>query len=291
MIKNLSTLVHTIFMFKGPFSFSGNKSRIYKLYLQNTISKFSRVHEPFVGSGVCLYNSRGGGLGIDIDQNVVGLHNALAIEDFPKMVLDKYNQFFRDPDGRKDSYYKLRQDFNKSWKQEGLSQNNLDSLYILVQHSFNSLLRFGPNGFNVPWGDKKFDIQRIKEAQKIFLEKGIEVKHGDFRELDLDRIDRERDLIYIDPPYIASKYQYGGWTEKNDIEMFEWISLLDELDYKFILSNTLRHRGVENGLLHHFSEEYHTKVVKMTYNAWAARVKGVEKEWGTIEVLVSNFEI
>ena len=233
-------------MFKGPFSFSGNKSRIYKLYLQNTISKFSRVHEPFIGSGVCLYNSQGGGLGIDIDINVVGLHNALAIEDFSQKVLQKYNRFFTDPDNRKDSYYKLREDFNKSWKGEGLSQNNLDSLYILVQHSFNSLLRFGPNGFNVPWGDKKFDIGRIKEAEKIFKQKGVEVTHGDFRELDLDRIDRDKDLIYIDPPYIASKYQYGGWTEKNDIEMFEWISHLDELGYKFILSNTLRHRGVQN---------------------------------------------
>jgi hypothetical protein len=29
----------------------------------------------------------------------------------------------------------------------------------------------------------------------------------------------------------------------------------------------------------------------MTYNAWSARVKAVEKEYGTIEVLVSNFEI
>ena len=278
-------------MFKGPFSFSGNKSRIYKLYLQNTISKFSRVHEPFIGSGVCLYNSQGGGLGIDIDINVVGLHNALAIEDFSQKVLQKYNRFFKDPDNRKDSYYKLRENFNKSWKEEGLSQNNLDSLYILVQHSFNSLLRFGPNGFNVPWGDKKFDIGRIKEAEKIFKQKGVEVTHGDFREFDLDRIDRDKDLIYIDPPYIASKYQYGGWTEKNDIEMFEWISHLDELGYKFILSNTLRHRGVQNELLHHFSEEFHTKVVKMTYNAWSARVKAVEKEYGTIEVLVSNFEI
>ena len=69
---------------KGPFSYSGNKYKIWKKYLRDYFSKFNRIHEPFLGSGTCLYNSSNGGIGIDIDSNVIKLHNSLKINNLIK---------------------------------------------------------------------------------------------------------------------------------------------------------------------------------------------------------------
>ena len=54
---------------KGAFSYSGNKYKIWKKYFSDVFSKYNKIHEPFCGSGVCLYNSNKGGIGIDIDNN------------------------------------------------------------------------------------------------------------------------------------------------------------------------------------------------------------------------------
>lgn len=43
---------------KGPFSYSGNKYRIYKSHLSEVMYKFENIHEPFLGSGACIYNSK-----------------------------------------------------------------------------------------------------------------------------------------------------------------------------------------------------------------------------------------
>lgn len=72
---------------KGLFSYSGNKYKIYKSHLIDIIKKFDKVHEIFLGSGVCLYNSNRGGIGIDIDSNIISLHNSLFDENLiPKII-------------------------------------------------------------------------------------------------------------------------------------------------------------------------------------------------------------
>lgn len=62
---------------KGPFSYSGNKFKIWKQHLVNPFSKYKKIIEPFAGSAVALYNSQEGGLGVDIDPNVFALHVSL----------------------------------------------------------------------------------------------------------------------------------------------------------------------------------------------------------------------
>jgi site-specific DNA-adenine methylase len=62
---------------KGPFSYSGNKFRIWNKHLKEFFSSYDFIYEPFAGSAVCLYNSNKGGIASDVDRNVVALHNSL----------------------------------------------------------------------------------------------------------------------------------------------------------------------------------------------------------------------
>jgi DNA adenine methylase Dam len=273
---------------KGPFSYSGNKFRIYKSTLSSYMSKFKRVHEPFLGSGVCLYNSENGGIGIDIDKNVIELHKSLFDINLLNNIKSTYNLYF--PDGRnKESYLKLRTDFNNSYRISGTNSDNVHMLHILVQLSFNSLLRFSKNGFNVPFGMKEVDFKRIKEHQKIAISKNLKFINGSYFDLDLSVVDKNEDLIYLDPPYIASKFQYGGWGKEDELKLLSYLDELNHNGYKFLLSNTFKHRDVVNEDLIEWSKNYKVNSVKMSYNSWAAAVSSVKYEDNTDEVIVFNF--
>ncbi len=274
---------------KGPFSYSGNKYKIMKAHLANTIKLANKIHEPFLGSGVCMYNSNSGGIGIDADTNVVALHNSLKSEGLTDRVQQCLYEYF--PEGRnEEAYLKLRKDFNEDWKKNGTNDNNAHMLHLLIQLGFNSLLRFSKNGYNVPFGRKEADIERIRLHQKIVEKLELNFIHGSYSDLLLDNVDKENDIIYLDPPYLASKFTYGGWNEPDEKALLEWIDSLNKDGYKFILSNTLSHRGVKNQRLIDWCEKYNTKPIDKKYNAWAAAVGSVSYENNTSEVIVSNFE-
>lgn len=272
---------------KGLFSYSGNKYKIYKSSLKETMSQFDRIHEPFLGSGACVYNSNLGGIGIDLDKNVVELHKSLIDENLLDRITKTYDSYF--PNGRsKESYMNLRNDFNKSFITNGTNSDNIHMLHLLIQLSFNSLLRFSKNGYNVPFGMKEIDLNRIKNHQEIFRNKKIEFINGSYNSMNLENINKENDLIYLDPPYIASKFQYGGWIEQDETELLSYIDMLNDNGFKFILSNTFFHRNTTNHKLIEWSSKYNIKYINKTYNAWTI-VKSVKTENDTNEVLISNF--
>jgi DNA adenine methylase Dam len=275
---------------KGPFSYSGNKYKIMKAHLYDIISKYDKIHEPFLGSGVCLYNSNKGGIGIDTDVNVIALHNSLKLDGLADSVNDCFLEYF--PNGRnEEAYLKLRKDFNEDWKNNGTTNENAHMLHLLIQLSFNSLLRFSRNGYNVPFGRKEADIERIRKHQKISKNIDMSFINGTYSDLPLENVNKENDIIYLDPPYLASKFTYGGWNEPDEIKLLDWIDQLNEMGYKFILSNTLSHRGVKNQRLVEWCEKYTVKYIDKKYNAWAAAVGSVSYENETSEVIVSNFSI
>ena len=280
--------IYLMMEIKGPFSYSGNKYRIWKKHFKESFSNYSKIHEPFLGSGVCLYNSNNGGIGIDMDENVIQLHKSLFNDDLVYNIERTYNEYF--PNGRdKECYLKLRSDFNESWKQNGTCSDNTHMLHLLIQLSFNSLLRFSKNGFNVPFGMKQVDFDRILNHQRIVKEKEFEFINGSYDSLDLSKVDKETDLIYFDPPYIASKFQYGGWEKEDELELLDYIDNLNKDGYSFLLSNTFSHRGVVNEDLINWSDKYNVKSINMSYNSWSAAVKSVSNEKNTLEVIVSNF--
>lgn len=197
----------------------------------------------------------------------------------------------RFPNGRtKEGFYKLREEFNTSWKKFGTCPENEHLLHLLIQLSFNSLLRFSKTGFNTPYGRKEVDLERIKMHSEIAIEKGLEFIHGDYKKIPLDW-DPKNTLIYFDPPYAASKFKYGGWNKNDEISLLQFIDKCGEMGYHWVLSNTFSHRGEENPELFEWSKKYNVTHIGMSYNSWSAAVSSVKKELFTDEVIVSNYPL
>jgi len=137
--------------------YPGNKTNyIPKIHrLLNGRLKNRRVNEPFAGSGsFSLFISRyvKEVLLNEIDKNIFRIHysfkngNYSALESIIKEILS-----FGNPKEIKENYYTARNELNKKYF-------NTDSIeegfynWAISTFAINSLVRFGPNGFNQGWG-------------------------------------------------------------------------------------------------------------------------------------------
>lgn len=251
------------------------------------------VVEPFLGSGAFLYNCPNGGVGVDRDPVVVALHDFLLRDDHESWLRAIVYSYL--PNGRTEhGYYTLRDLFNRD--DQPLVERLDDPMYaaalhVLLQLSFNSLLRFNPKGgkYNVGYGRKELDLERLLTAASVARSRGLDFVCGRYDEVDVKWEPGLEPMFYLDPPYLASKYHYGTWTSEDEERLHAWIDGLAKRGAKFSLTSTLRHRGVENGQLRSWMSSYHVVHAGGKMRGWSSAVASVARAEDTDEVVVSNF--
>lgn len=192
----------------------------------------------------------------------------------------------------KSKYLDLRNDYN-SMVEDSVEK---DFLFLtLVIYGFNNQIRFNSSGeFNMPVGKRDFN-NSIRKNLKSFITKlktkNIEFINSDFREFAIETTDNT--LVYCDPPYFlgtASYNENGGWTDKDEIDLLNYLSILDQNGVKFALSNVIEHKGEKNIILDSWIKEhnYIVHIIDSNYNN-----SNYHKQEGnvlkTIEVLVTNY--
>lgn len=191
----------------------------------------------------------------------------------------------------KQPFIQLRQDFNHSPRN---SQHYI-MLYALIVFGFNNQMRFNDRGeYNLPVGKRDFNdvirrklevfVEKLKAQQPILMNK-------DFRRFDINLIDTQS-LVYLDPPYLISTATYnenGGWTEKDEQDLLDFMDELDARNIRFVLSNVLEHKSRKNHLLIDWLERRNIQVtgINMDYSNSNYQVEG--KNSGTVEVLIKNY--
>lgn len=193
----------------------------------------------------------------------------------------------------RDSYNRLREDFNK--RQEADSERYL-MLYVLIVYAFNNQLRFNKKGeFNLPVGKRDFN-SKLEEKLAIFIDR---LKSGDYT-FTCDEFDRtdlsgltDKSFLYADPPYLitcASYNEQGGWTEDDERRL---LSLLDEQNdrgVRFALSNVLESKGKTNEILSSWLQERpEYKLIDLDYTYNNSSYHRGNRGEATREVLVINY--
>ena len=209
-------------------------------------------------------------------------HNFAYYGGNPMKGVSRYN---------KEPFLQLRHDYNNSPR----NNQHYIMLYALVVFGFNNQMRFNDKGeYNLPVGKRDFN-DVIRRKLQVFVDK-LKAQHPviqnkDFRRFDINQLDGDS-LVYLDPPYLISTATYnegGGWTERDEQDLLDFMDRLNEQGIHFVLSNMLEHKGRRNHLLIDWIEQRNWQVVgiNMDYSNSNYQVEG--KNSGTVEVLVKNY--
>lgn len=298
-------------MCRSPFFYVGDKYKLMKQLREYFPNNINTLIEPFCGGGSVFLNTNARNyIANDKNNYMIKLHNFLltyknnSVGFFIniKNLIIKYDlsaSYFgiTVPDElkaqhkktyyavyNKESYKKLRDDFNKD-------KNDMLRLYLLLIYGFNHMLRFNRNGdFNLPVGNVDFNqnVYNALENYFSFIEMNlISFNNFDFVEF-LDKIDfKENDFVYLDPPYLISHCEYNkGWTEENEDLLLKAIDKLNMKGVKFALSNVFTHKGLHNLELKKWAKKYYIQDVQSNYISYHNNSLK-----NTHEVLITNYLI
>lgn len=189
----------------------------------------------------------------------------------------------------KTAYLKLRNDVNTMRK----TKQYYLKLYVLIVYAFNNQIRFNSNGaFNLPVGKRDFNqkmVDKLKQFSSVLELQKCEFKSCSFTDYRIENFNSS-DFAYCDPPYLITTAAYNennAWTEVNEKQLLDYLSLLDENNIKFALSNVLTHKGRTNLILQEWSKKYNVHHLNYNYNNSSYQAQKTEEF--TDEVLITNY--
>ncbi len=226
----------------------------------------------------------------DLNQKVIDI-----IEDFglSQSYIKGYDHYGVDSSSglgqyNKNAFLKLRSEFNND-------KTRIDLLLVLVLYSFNNQIRFNSRGeFNLPVGKRDYNGSSRKNVaafNQISNEKNITFKSCDFRDIEQMPLAKD-DFLYLDPPYLlglASYNEMGGWTEKDEKDLYSLLTRLDRKRIRFALSNVIEHKGEINEIMKEWAKRYRYKVHKLNFHYKNSNYHSSAKNNRTIEVLITNY--
>jgi DNA adenine methylase len=208
---------------------SGSK-RLVAQQLAQYFSSCDTYYEPFVGGGAMMPFARTNkGVASDIIPELIDLWNAIKVN--PQLVADEYKNRWNDLQEKgQEVYYQVRDRFNQT-------KNCFDFLF-LTRTCVNGLIRYNSQGeFNNSFHLSRPGINPDTLLSQLFLWSRCIRK---FNFLNVDYRDclesvKERDFVFLDPPYGGTKDRYTR-TEFDLNSFYTELERLNSVGAKWLLT-------------------------------------------------------
>ncbi len=161
-------------------------------------------------------------------------------------------------------------------------------LFVLHMYSFQNIIRFNSkHQFNTPIGVAGYS-EDMKQRLKDFSAKApvVELTNMDYVKIDWS-LYPENTVFYFDPPYYITSAAYNdgrrgmkGWGLNEEVELLNILKMIDDMGYKFILSNVIKHKDKEHTLLIDWIHENNFKIRDAGVSGW---------RYAKNEVLIMNY--
>lgn len=287
----------------SPIFYMGNKKKLIKKGLIELFpNDINTMVDLFAGSSIVSMNTLAKKYVIsDIDTNLVNLYTLFKDKDSDTIINhinNRINEYglarertkrneFKDKEKielYKQAYMNFRKHYNEN-------KNVLD-FYTLMFYSFSQQFRFNNKGdFNMPCGNDCFsesNEEYILNGCKFFNQSNVHIFNNDFRMLKVNKLN-ENDFVYLDPPYLNTTAVYnenGGWTEKDEDDLYALCEQLNEANIKFGLSNVFENKGNKNEKLINWCDRNNWNVYTFDRFTYMACGKGNSNAQ---EVFITNY--
>lgn len=279
---------------KSPLNYIGNKYRIIGQLYPLFPKKIPCMIDLFCGGCDVSINTRAEHtIANDINIHVIDIFNEFKKLGCEKTLseIDSIIARWNLSKDNEEGYIRFRDHYNRT-------RRPLD-LYVLMCHSFNYQFRFNAaHEFNNPFGRSRSSFNAVmrRNLELVFPDLDrISFESSDFTNFDYDRINKG-DFVYADPPYLLTcgsyndgKRGFRGWTEYDDVKLYEILDMLHERGVKFALSNVIHHKGKIHSILKDWAKEndYEINFIKFDYNNCNYQARNNQNI--TNEVLVTNY--
>lgn len=306
-------------MIQSPLNYTGGKFKLLPQILPLFPQNINTFVDLFCGGcnvGInidcesVIYN--------DLDENLLYLYNTFKNLDKQSvfewiyeiintyglsLVSDKGYDYYKCDSSKglggynKESFLRLRADFNEKKKKGNYDYYYYVMLYVIIVYAFNNQIRFNSNGeFNLPVGKRDFNKkmqQKLSDFIDKIKEQNCKFTCLDFREFDIDTLENN-DFVYVDPPYLitcATYNEQGGWSETDEKDLLRFLDRLNEKGLRFALSNVLRSKGKENTILIEWLDKNKDKyrAVNLNYSYSNSNYQTKDKTSNSEEVLIINY--
>lgn len=283
----------------SPIFYMGNKKKLIAKGLVNYFP--DNIHtfvDLFAGSAVVSMNVQAKKYIVnDLNEHLYSFYNmfsTISSGDIIKKIESNIKRFSLNKTGVKQNtteaeifkprYVAMRRYANKT--------KNILDLYSCMFYAFSQQMRFNNKGdFNMPFGNGAFTDKNktyIKNGCNFFSNQTVKISNKDFRKLRIQSLN-SNDFIYIDPPYFNTTATYnenGGWTLKDEYDLYDFCERLDDSGIRFALSNVFTNKGMTNSHLIDWVGKQGYDVHFFDEFTYAACGKGNAK---TAEVLITNY--
>ena len=286
----------------SPIFYMGNKKKLINKGLLDLFpTDINMFIDLFGGSGIVSMNVNANKYILnDADSNLFNLYRLFKENEYDEIInhilkrIEEYglakertsHKVFDDNrvENYKKAYSKFRECYNNN-------KNNFD-FYTLMFYSFSQQFRFNSNGnFNMPCGNdcfSKTNEKYIEDGCKFFNLENVLITNKDFRDLKVSKLSKS-DFVYLDPPYFNTTATYnenGGWTEKDEEDLYFMCEELNSNGIRFAISNVFENKGSLNDKLINWCEEKNWNVYAFDKFTYSACGKGNSN---AKEVLITNY--
>lgn len=229
-----------------PFvKWAGGKRQIINELKKYVPDSYNTYYEPFVGGGALLFELMPKNAVInDQNEELMNVYNVLCNDEkYTKMcrLLNSYEK-----NNNEEFYYEIR---NKDRHKKNMSKmsdyTKAARTIYLNKACFNGLYRVNKNNeFNVPYNKKgkinTYDGENLLTVNMYLTMNNVKILCTDFEEALKDV--KEKDFIYLDPPYDMinhsfTTYTKDGFDRSDQIRLSEIFKHLDKKGAYVMLSN------------------------------------------------------
>jgi len=226
----------------------------------------------------------------DIIKDVIGIHKEIIKDD----IIIENTKSICPIKGDKEGFLELRKSYNEYPTSE--------KLWALILCSTNNMMRFNQQfKYNQTYGDRcwnsstELKVENMKNHIRAFKDK---IKYVSYNFNDI-KIENDKNMIYIDPPYGYIKQENGMigkkqiseagynayYKQEDDVNLYNYIKNINKNGSSFVVSGLLEHDGKESWLLSRLIEDGF-KYYELEYNYNKVSRKGDKK---SVELIIKNF--